>query len=97
MGDADPEHEVGDVDRPHDRRFVAGHAEAHLDLPCQAIDSPQEHGEDEAETNEIHPAGRLDRPENVVADLAKGHSSSAFSYQLSAISFPLSAQLTADR
>ena len=76
MGDPDPKHEVGDVNRPHHGRVIAGDTETGPNLVGEGVDAQCQDGENQAETGHVHPAGWPQRAQNILVDFPEAHSGS---------------------
>jgi hypothetical protein len=70
--DADPKHEIRDVNGPEDGWLVTGHTQADVDLMRPSIDTPAQTGQDHTQRDKVRCTWRPHRAEQVVTDLAKG-------------------------
>ena len=71
VADADPEHERGDVHRPHLRGALAGGAHAHPDLIAPGQDPAGEDQPDHAHPAEVEVARRPQRGQDVTVDVGE--------------------------
>ena len=69
VADADPENEIGDVERPEDRRVQAPHADAVVHLIEERADARQHQARRQRHGNPIRRAALEDRPQQILLDL----------------------------